>query len=84
MKKTLKTLQKLAEEYDFNEPLEYLDYIVDSFINGLKTQAKTLFLQMDAEGRNELFNFLEFETGSKYQLREFMIEILIQESVKHY
>lgn len=41
-----KAMLSLAKSYDFDNVHDYLDYIVESFINGQPQQAKDLFLAM--------------------------------------
>lgn len=45
--KNLKYAEDLAKSYDFKTAEEYFQYIVESVINGQRTQAKSLFLKMD-------------------------------------
>jgi len=55
----------LAKEYELGEyPADYYNYIVDSLINGQRSQVRNLFNQMhDDDQQNFLINYLE-EDGS--------------------
>ena len=43
--------EDLAEEYDFNSKEQYFEYIVDSLINGNRSQVRELFNQMHADDK---------------------------------
>jgi len=58
-----KKLETLAKEYDFSNPEEYLDYIIESWINGQKTQCLELYKALRTEDK-EFFLF-EYQTHCK-------------------
>ena len=47
MSKATKYAEDLAKQYDFSTDADYFQYIIDSVINGQRSQAKKLFLAMD-------------------------------------
>lgn len=53
MKKNLLTL---ARDHDFNTIEEFLNYIIESYINGNKYQVKTLFNDMKKEDQENFLN----------------------------
>ena len=69
-----KTLKNLALEHDFEEENEYLDYIVESLINGNRTQCKELYNAMKAEDKK---NFIEYhikENKFEDELKKLLIK----------
>jgi len=57
-----KQLKTLAKEYEFKTPHEYLNYIVESKINGNVQQVKDLFNQMKKDDKEYFIN--EYLTSS--------------------
>lgn len=55
-----KYAETLAREYDFTTKFEYFDYIIDSLINGNRSQVKDLFNQMKGTDQKEfLVDYLQ-------------------------
>jgi len=75
----MKYAEDLAKEYDFNTKEEYFNYIVESLINGNRTQVKELFNQMKPESKNEfLINYLDLTKG----IEKSVLNICISELIK--
>lgn len=54
----------LAKEYNFSTESEYFDYIIESLINGQRTQVKALFNAMHSgDKENFLINHLDVSEG---------------------
>lgn len=54
-----KFAEDLAKEYDFESKEQYFEYIVDSLINGNRSQVRELFNQMHADDKEYfLINWL--------------------------
>ena len=60
----MKYAEDLAKEYDFSNTNDYYQYIVDSLVNGQRSQVKSLFNQMKPEDKEYfLINFLDLSQG---------------------
>ena len=58
------SLHTLARENEFLTTIEYYEYIVNSLINGNRTQVKDLFNAMKKHDQNDfLINFLDVSIG---------------------
>ena len=51
-------MKKLLKEYDFNSDLQYFEMIVDSVINGNRTQAKAQFTAMPKQYQKKFIKAL--------------------------
>jgi len=47
------TMKKLLKDYGFNSDMQYFEMIVESIINGQRTQAKEQFKAMSREYRKQ-------------------------------
>jgi hypothetical protein len=54
-------MQKLIKEYQFNNCFEYYDMILNSVINGQRTQATEQFKAMKREDRKEFIKYVKDE-----------------------
>jgi len=71
MKKRLKTL---AKELGFNSENEYLEYIVQSFVNGQKSQCLDLFNAMSHNNKNHfIVSFLYISDRNHLAVRNYLI-----------
>ena len=70
-----KTAEKLAKELELGEyPVNYYDYIVESFVNGQKTQCVNLFKRMIKSDRiTFLTNYLDEKDYYHNETRDLII-----------
>ena len=61
-KKSLKTLCKV---YEFENGYEYFDYIIESLINGNRTQCRELFNDLREEDKKSCIRYIR-EMGTDY------------------
>jgi len=54
-----KKLINLAKELDFETEIEYFDYIINSYINGQKTQTRALYKAMKEVDKLEFLVYLK-------------------------
>ena len=52
------TMTKLLKEYDYNSDMQYFEMIVESVINGNRTQAKEQFKAMPRQDRKNFVKTL--------------------------
>ena len=63
-----KFAEDLAREYDFESKEQYFEYIVDSLVNGNRSQVKELFNQMHADDKEHfLIEWLPFINSQEYE-----------------
>ena len=73
-----KLLKTLAKEYEFENEQQYFEYIVQSLINGQRSQVRELFNQMKKEDKEEfLNNFLEVGNSYHEEVKSICIEELL-------
>lgn len=58
----MKTLIELAKELEFNSEEEYLEYIVNSYINWNKSQFRNLVLEL--RNINKLSSLIDYINGN--------------------
>lgn len=59
-----KHAQDLAKDYDFTNENDFYQYIVESLINGQRSQVRTLFNAMHKDSKQDfLINFLDVSIG---------------------
>ena len=61
-KKSLKTLCKV---YEFENEYEYFDYIIESLINGNRTQCRELFNDLREDDKKSCIRYIR-EIGTDY------------------
>ena len=67
-------VETLAKEYGWEYPADYYNYIVDSLINGQRSQVRSLFNRMhDDDKQNFLINFLEDDNSWHTSTRKICI-----------
>ena len=49
-------LEELAKDLDFENGIDYYNYIIDSYINGNRQQVKDLFNDMEPDDQINFFN----------------------------
>ena len=54
-----KKLINLAKELDFETEIEYFDYIINSYINGQKTQTRALYKAMKEVDKLEFLVYVK-------------------------
>lgn len=59
-----KNLNTLAKELDFQFPEQYFEYCVESFINGQRSQCKSLFNKMKKEDKHGLIDYIRGAHGN--------------------
>jgi hypothetical protein len=47
-------MKKLLKQYDFNSDMQYFEMVIESFINGQRTQAITQFKALPVANRKEM------------------------------
>ncbi len=47
--------------YDFNHITEYYNYVIESVVNGQRSQAKELIKKMSKQQRRDALNYFEFD-----------------------
>ena len=57
-------MKKLLKQYGFNSDMQYFEMIVDSVINGQRTQAKEMFCEMPKENKKYFVRSLVFGSWS--------------------
>jgi hypothetical protein len=70
-----KKLITLAKELDFSDESEYLNYLVDSHINGNFSQCKKLFMQMPREAKKFFLKHFDCYSSDK-QIYNFYFDLL--------
>ena len=75
-----KYAEDLAKDYEFNSKDEFYNYIVDSLINGQRTQVRNLFNQMKPYSKKEFLNdFLTDDNSFHTSTRKLCIDTLIND-----
>jgi len=60
----MKYAEDLYKDYDFNNKNEFFNYIIESLINGNRSQVRELFNEMKPESQEEfLINYLDITKG---------------------
>lgn len=73
-----KLSENLAKDYDFETKEEFYTYIVDTLINGNRSQVKELFNQMKPYSKKEFLNeFLTDDNSYHTSCRKICINELI-------
>lgn len=73
-----KYAETLAKEYEFETKEDYYNYIVESLINGNRSQVRSLFNQMKGCDQQEfLNNYLEEDCGYDTSTRKICVEELV-------
>jgi hypothetical protein len=79
MRKGRKNAETLAKELDFETKEEYYNYIVESLINGNRTQVKSLFLSMKDYYREEFLNdYLNDDNSYNTSTRKICISAMFE------
>ena len=52
----MRTMKRLLNDYQLNSDMQYYEMIVESVINGQRTQAKELFKAMPKEDKERFIN----------------------------
>lgn len=71
-------MKKLLKDYGFNSDMQYFEMIVDSVINGQRTQAKEQFKAMPKENQKAFVRSIHTSwcTGLDARDKEFFFNIL--------
>ena len=73
-----KYAETLSKEYDFETKEDYYNYIVESLINGNRSQVRNLFNQMKGCDQQEfLNNYLEEDGGYQTSTRKICVGELV-------
>lgn len=72
MKKKLITL---AKECDFKTENEYLDYLIDSHINGNFSQCRSLFAEMKKDDQKKFIVYMN-ENETPKEIRDYYFNLL--------
>jgi hypothetical protein len=75
---SLMTMKKLLKEYELNSDMQYYEMVVESVINGNRTQAKEQFNAMPREDRKAfvLSLFTDWGTGLSAQDKAMFFQLL--------
>ena len=71
-------MKKLLKKYGLNSDMQYFEMIVESVINGQRTQARELFASLTKSERKSFVKAIcfEWQTGLKTDEKEMFIDLI--------